>query len=272
MAKSKNVGSILISHGTHTFPNDSSAVLMHALGSLANGLLVSPLATRTIVQSRSAYRSAKIFMPKLKRIKSQPMMWGSFNIASSKKSKTTNDFVILHAGTYKPLGLRPWIFETSNEFVYGLQQLIHIIKRIDNIHLIIRIREDEECSLETLKNLLPKANNCTIKIEGSFEDDLDKADMLISYSSTAIEEALYARKPIALFGGSLRYRHFSGSTVSPKNNQRSAVYHLDNKNLSSMIKTIMHKHSNKSLTDQEIEEYIWPNSIPGSNSFISKLF
>ena len=56
--------------------------------------------------------------------------------------------------------------------------------------------------ISSLKKLLPSSKNSQIKIGGNFKDDLSNADMLVSFSSTTIEEALYARKPVALFGGS----------------------------------------------------------------------
>jgi len=201
--------------------------------------------------------------------KFQPIMWGynnSKNIAPKK-----NSFTILHAGTYKPLCARPWIYETSNEFVYGLQRLVQSVSRVENAELIIRIRSNAECEISSLQKLLPLSKNCHIKTDDSFQNDLNNADLLISFSSTTIEEALYARKPVALFGGSNRYRHMSGSSILPNVDYRSSVYHLTEENMSDMLKAIIAAHSNKPLTDNEVSDYVWPDSVPGIDAFVSKL-
>ena len=272
VAKLQKVKSILITHGTHRFPDESSSVLMYELDHLARGLLVSSLADISISQSPSAYKSINKFMPKLKNDKFQPIMYGGLNRKNMIRKKNETKFKILHAGTYKPLGIRPWIFETSNEFVYGLKRLVTVINKLDNIELVIRIREDQECSIKSLKNILPVAKNFTIKSGGSFEEDLTVSDMVISFSSTTIEESLHARKPVGLFGGTSRYRHFDGSSKLPKKNNRSAIYHLTKQNMPDMLRSIANVHSDRGLTDNEIIKYVWPNSIPNKDIFVSKYF
>ena len=272
VAKLQKVKSILITHGTHRFPDQSSSVLMYELDHLAKGLLVSSLADITVSQSPSADKSIKKFMPKLKNDKFQPIMYGGLNKKNMSTEKNQTKFTILHAGTFKPLCIRPWIFETSSEFVHGLKQLVTVINELDNIELVIRIRENQECSIKSLKNILPVAKNFLIKSGGSFEEDLTASDMVISFSSTTIEESLYARKPVGLFGGTSRYRHFDGSSKLPKNNSRSAIYHLTKNNMPDMLRSIADAHSNRLLTDNEIINYVWPNSIPNKDIFVSKYF
>ena len=267
-AKHNQVPSILITHGSHPDPENITSEYEHQ--DLARGLMVSPLATTTVVQSPTAERAARKFMPDLERIRYQPIMWGYKNINGERKKKSTQR-TILHAGTYKVLGARPWIYETSNEFVRGLQFLVKTVNELKNTHLIIRIRDNQECSVSSLRKLLPLSEKCKIKTGGSFLDDLKNADLLVSFSSTTIEEALYARKPVALFGGSTRYYHLPGSSSYPDKNKRSAVYHLTKENMIEMIPAIADAHSNKPLTNGELSEYVWPDSVPGINTFFSNL-
>ena len=196
-------------------------------------------------------------------------MWGWGNISSVKHTKSK--FQILHAGTFKTLCTRPWIYETSNEFVYGLQRLVQSMSTIENAELIIRIRSNAECEISSLEKLLPLSKNCRIKTNGSFQNDLNNTDLLISFSSTTIEEALYARKPVALFGSSNRYHHLLGSSILPDMNNRSAVYHLTKENMSEMLEANIAVHSKKPLTDNEVSSYVWPDSVPGIDTFVSNL-
>ena len=128
-----------------------------------------------------------------------------------------------------------------------------------------------EWSVESLKKLLPISPNFTIKTTGRFLEDLKQADLLISYSSTTIEESLYARKPVGLFGGSDRYRHLPGSSIQPNKKNRNAVYHLTNNKLSSMLDAILESHKDSLLSDKELEGYIWPETVPDYEVFIQYL-
>ena len=267
-ARKGNIPSILISHGSHPKPMDT--VSWYEFREEAQGLLVSPLATETVTQSPNAENAAFDFMPELKRSRFQPIMWGykkNNHILRGKKRVRT----ILHAGTYKALGMRPWIYETSNEFISGLRHLVLAVKELDKAYLIIRIRPNRECSVENLRKLMPESDNYEVKTSGNFLDDLKNADLLISFSSTTIEEALYAHRPVGLFGGSERYRYLPGSDTPPTRNKRSAVYHLSESNLVEMLSSILDVHTSKPLTNEELSGYVWPENVLGRKEFIEKI-
>ena len=70
--------------------------------------------------------------------------------------------------------------------------------------MIIRVRETDECSLSALSRLLPTSDTYEINAEGSFLNDLSKADLLVSFSSTTIEEALNLRKMYGYINNELK--------------------------------------------------------------------
>ena len=104
-----------------------------------------------------------------------------------------------------------------------------------------------------------------------FIEDLNYADLMISYSSTTIEEALYARKPVGLFGGTNRYYHLKGSSIPPSTKNRNAVYHLTNQNLVTMLSSILNFHKSSLLTDEELNGYIWDSNISDYAEFLEYL-
>ena len=268
IAKKSNIPSILISHGS--IPKLQETASWYEFREEAQGCLISPLATETVTQSPNAENAAFDFMPELKRSRFQPIMWGykkNNHILRGKKRVRT----ILHAGTYKALGMRPWIYETSNEFISGLRHLVLAVKELDKAYLIIRIRPNRECSVENLRKLMPESDNYEVKTSGNFLDDLKNADLLISFSSTTIEEALYAHRPVGLFGGSERYRYLPGSDTPPTRNKRSAVYHLSESNLVEMLSSILDVHTSKPLTNEELSGYVWPENVLGRKEFIEKI-
>ena len=95
-----------------------------------------------------------------------------------------------------------------------------------------------------------------------------EADLLVSFSSTTIEESLYARTPVALFGGSDRYRHLPGTAEFPTTGHRNAVYHLNKINMVEMLDSILNLHESQPLTDIELRDYIWQESTPNRDDFV----
>lgn len=267
VAQSQGITCTLISHGSHTVPANLTA--QYEQDDLADGLMVSSLASEAFVQSPLAEQAAVRLTPALKLRRSKPLMWGH---DIPPRDAQDGVFTILYAGTYKFLGARPWIYETSNEFIYGLQCLIQAVYKVGNIRLIIRVREEPlECSFTALKRLLPKAPNWELSTGGHFRDDLQRADMLISFASTTLEEALFARRPVGLFGGSSRYRHLPGTSESPSLEHRNAVYHLKVDTLQQMLRSIAKVHINRPLSDEELRSYIWESGIPGWQDFLNEL-
>lgn len=266
IAIKKKVQTLLISHGSHPTQKDFFSSFEHKEN--ARGLLYSPFATKTFIQSpKTIFSLDGDDMLNIEKIKSRPLMWGnslSKNFFDSKKR------IILHAGTFKELGMRPWIYENSNEYIYGLQLLVNAVSELKDTHLIIKVRPSIECSLMSLKKLMPKTDNCEIISHGSFLEYLAKSRLLISFSSTTIEEALYARKPVGLFGGTNRYRHLEGSKTFPTIESRSAIYHLKKHNLSKMLDTILDMHK-KPLIDEELNNYIWNKNVPGKSNLLNHI-
>ena len=206
-AKQLNISSYLISHGTHvsTFDNDQSN---YEQKEMANGVLASTMATFNIVQSSIAVRAIESFFPELDYIKYDPIMWG-YNSNLGMPANSENGIIhFLHASTFKTIPVtRPWIFESSDEFYEGIKDLIEVVSKIQNVFLTIRLRPLEECSLIWIQNLVLTTNNVKIKLDGSFIEDLFNSDVLISNSSTTIEEAVTLNKNVLLWSHGSRYSH-----------------------------------------------------------------
>ena len=268
VGKKNNTPVTLISHGSHTVPDSSVAAFEHQEN--AQGLLISPLSDITLLQSPHAEAYAlKLYCTNGQR--SRPIQWGTSKIAVTSSNAQTRH--ILHAGSYKQwVSPRPWIYETPDEFIKGLTSLILATSNINNTKLVIRIRTQPDCSLTNLQKLLPHGDHYEIKSSGSFLDDMSKADLLVSWSSTTIEEALHLRKPVLLWGGSNRYFHLPPCRKFPIPRNRSEVYAPETiDDLSPMIEAILESHAGKPLTDAELNGHVWPNNIPGVDELTRQL-
>ena len=232
---------ILISHGSHSVSNNENSFYANYLN--ASGILISNHAKVSILQSPIASEFINKTKSKNNFLFYNPIMWAFFdlNYDNNKKNK-----FILHAGSYKILAQRPWMYETSNEYISGLIAIIKQIEKTPDIKLIIRFRPKKELSLLTLKSLLPKTNNYEISM---------------SNSSTILEESLHKRIPVLLWGGSNRYKHLKYSLNNPNHKIRYAVYSVKNAyDLSIKFESIFKYHFNKPLTDDELKDYVWFNN------------
>lgn len=263
------IPSILISHGSHPKPENVTSSYEHY--QLAGGLLFSRLACENLLQSPHAKQAANSFNRTDPFSSFRPIMWGYRKLPSVKKNEGIR--TILHAGTYKRwYRTRPWVFETSDEFIAGLVTLVRAVEHLEQTKLVIRVRPQPECQIESLEKLLPQSDCYFIKTSGTFLEDLAKADLLLSYASTTIEEALYSRRPVLLWGGSQRYLHLPASKTRPTANFRSAVYAPENEEqLSPMIKAILDFHAGKPLTDDELKGHIWFEDTPGKEELLQRM-
>ena len=255
----------LISHGSHCINDDpfiNKEIFIHL-----NDMLISPLADKLIIQSAIAYKTVNFFNKSDNIIKSKPIMWGYKKFINKKLNP--NIFTILHASTTKNLLSRPFMYETSFEYLKGLKQLSDVVKKINNCKLIIKFRSTNEINGSTIHKWIGSNKNIVVKEGGDFIEDLNNSDLLVSYSSTTIEEALNLRKPVLLYGGNDYYSHLSKKIIDFKNNSnlREAIY-FSPKNLNNTIMDLMNKFYNKPLIDDEVNQYIYNLKNTNNYSFI----
>jgi hypothetical protein len=98
-------------------------------------------------------------------------------------------------------------------------------------------------------------------IDTPFLDALAHADLLVSFMSSTIEQALQARVPVLLWGPTRRHVHIPARAEPPTDKSRSAVYVAHNGNhLRSMLKAIRDWHLGIPLTDEETAGLVWPDA------------
>ncbi|HUH65620.1 MAG TPA: hypothetical protein VLZ07_04235 [Syntrophales bacterium] len=213
MAKAMNIPSVLISHGSHVYHRDRYAARENAI--LARNILVGGY-SHYAVQSPLAREMALHADGNPGRVVNiRPSLWGR---KVNRSSKRKDGLTIVQAGTLKLRHNRRYIYETSDEFLQGLVDLIDAVAPFPRLRLILKIRPDiYELSMETMKTLLPKAGNVTIEADRPFLDVLEEADLVVSFSSTTIEESLSNNVPVLLYGGHGRYSHIPVEPFSDTN-------------------------------------------------------
>ncbi len=173
---------------------------------------------------------------------------------------------IIVADTYAAFWFtHSWAFQTSDEYLDGLAELIHAVEALPDMTLLIRAKAKHELDLAAYRKLLPASAKVEIKIRDvPFRDDLAASDLLVAFRSTTIEEALHARRPVLLWGGTARYRYLPARSEPPRPGDRGALYAAASAaDLARLLPAILDQHAGRPLSDAEIAPHVWPNGTPG---------
>lgn len=238
-------------------------------------LLGCGLVGATLVQTPLSEKVAERLCPGTRRRRSQPVAWG--HKARRLTSAPTETRHILYAGNYIDWPVHiPWMYETSDELVASLSDLINVVATAADVSLTVRAKRNwqrkRECTINTLEAFLPSAPNVRIKDDGLFEDDLLGASLVVSFSSTTIYDALLARRPVLLWGHQGRYCHMPARYTPPTANDRAAVYAPRNvTELAIMIPAVLDAHAGRLLTVEETAPYVWSDDVPGMDELADGL-
>jgi len=198
------IPSVLISHGSHVLHSDSCAAREHRI--LALNILVGDYKYLAVQSPHARELTMQMVSDPGRIINIRPVLWGR-KIDRTVKSNG-EQLVIVHAGSLKMRHNRRFLYETADEFVQGLKDLCSAISGLSRLKLIIKFRSsDYELTLDSLKKLLQLPDNVVIETDRPFLDVLPEADLMTSFSSTTIEEALVNKVPVLLYGTDGRYSH-----------------------------------------------------------------
>ena len=139
------------------------------------------------------------------------------------------DKVVVHAGTAKgPDGARFHIFESPDEYLQSIIDVSEAVNNIPNTRLIVVFRPIPEISADTLAYYLSHHHKTLISTGNPLTGILGFTDVLVSFSSTVIEEALQNYSPVILYGGQGRYKHIDCPEFSSDKDQiqECPMYHV----------------------------------------------
>ena len=233
LCKIKDIPSLMIPHGTFVPVTDEYSKKEWQENAL--GLINTPY-RYVAIQTPLAEKFLASISAQNKPVITGPILFGrkikpSDDVKQLKRRFVQEkDKVILHAGTPKDRKSSRLInFETIDEYVDGMVSLINAVDKLNGVYLVIRFRPIEGLSIEELKNILPESKSYSIASDGTFADYLSIADLLVSFSSTTIEDALQNDVPVLLYNKYNRYQHIRGIVLSPgvSKIKPSAVYNVN---------------------------------------------
>jgi len=255
--------SLNISHGTHVPPNNEFEKIENF--NLATNVILNRY-KHVAVQTPWADKFLNYYQDARPRIISGPLLYSRKDATLGIRKKEEilgtgkSTKVIVYAATQKlRTGRRFHITETPDEYISSLSDVVNAANGLDDTCFILRPHPASDISDGEFYTLLPHSDNLKIISRVPFSEILSIADLLISYSSTCIEEAIQNHIPVLLFDKWGRYNHFNIKEVSSIGNlNKNTAYYLKNPNfLAETIKKILQASGSK-VDDLELDEYIYP--------------
>ena len=233
LCRNLEIPAIMISHGSHvpTLHTESGNEWYEH----ARRLINAPF-QYTAIQSPLGKRFRDECPSNSKSISTGPLTWATpINSNQSDRLKfimlgdNIQDKVGVHAGTAKgPDGARFHIFESPDEYLQSIIDVSEAVNNIPNTRLIVVFRPIPEISADTLAYYLSHHHKTLISTGNPLTGILGFTDVLVSFSSTVIEEALQNYSPVILYGGQGRYKHIDCPEFSSDKDQiqECPMYHV----------------------------------------------
>jgi len=259
--------SLNISHGTHVPPNNIFEEIENY--NLGTSVILNTY-KHVAVQTPWTDKFLNYFQDKRPRILSGPLLYSRKNtlLRDEKRKEITGSSdtsrIVIHATTQKiRTGMRFHITETLDEYILSLSDIVNAVNKLEDVYLVIRPHPICELTCDDFYRLLPAGSRVRIMEKGSFADSLSIADLLVSYSSTCIEEALQNRIPVVLFDKWKRYNHFNiKETKDTEGLARNPVFYFTEPGvLGEGIRRIMEEFQKQPLADADLVDYRYPETF-----------
>ncbi len=255
-----------ISHGTHVPPNNEFERIENYRLSTSVIMNTYPIVA---VQTPWAEKFLDYYGDRRKRILTGPLLYSEINRSEREAllqhlwGHQSNRKIIVHAATQKPrYGLRFHITESLDEYIAALADIVGVVNNLKDVYLIIRPHPSCNLSEEEFRLLLPDSTKVKVLGKGPFSRILSASDLMISYSSTCIEEATQNGVPVLLYDKWKRYNHFNiGEIDDPFSLKKQPSYYLTHSDLlKPTLEKLLTMFPDPSFAGQEIPEYKYPKN------------
>lgn len=207
---------VFVSHGGHPVP--CSPAYEVELLNLCRGFMlgvfpVVALAT-PVQEAHLKYFKAKYDFVQSTGVRTGPLIFADLKVSEKRKARhalglSEDECVVVHATTMKHRsGERFYFIETLDEFFVSVYDILSAIRSMERGRYILRLHPGFILDDEEIRTLLGNPSNLIIHRKGTFAQVLACADIIVSYSSTVIDEALLNNIPVLLYDRWSRYNHF----------------------------------------------------------------
>ncbi len=261
----KDKPSILIPQGSVSRQFKKS--FKYEVDRMSNGIAHSNFCTHVISQSKIHFNYLNSLNRNFCLIKNQPIFW-KFS-RNKKKFNGNNKLKFLIASTLKNLRTKNLMYEDSFEFYNLIKKLSLFLQNnnLSNVKFFIRFRESHELKKEDILPFILK-DSLELSNISSLTEDLSDTDLLLSNSSTCLEEALNSYIPVGLFS-SIGYSHFNNDNLIKIG--EFPILEFNYLKLSSEIPKNLNILNRNKNNKELFNKYIWNKRDNSFTSFINKI-
>jgi len=262
ICRNNNIHALCISHGTVVPPkNDMEEIVNKNIGKQ----VIFNEYPAVAIQTPWAREFFNFYHTKSEKIITGPLIFSK--VKKVKKSKIK----ILHASTFKnKSNTKFWGVETVDEYLDALSDLIKIFKDKNNYELCIKLHPSfffQETIID-LNYLLDPPENVTFS-NSKVAKELENTDVLISFSSTVIEEALINKIPVILYDKWKRYMHYNCINLEKEKYIPNTMYYINNpKTMINNIDKIINVNNDKNI---EWSKHTYSNNRIEFDDYLKKV-
>ena len=189
-----------------------------------------------------------------------------FSKPSPRQGKSDSKVIVYAPSMKSRKSRRFFVLETLDELLASISDLIEVISQMKEIHLVIRVHPGEPITRQEIETLISLPSNVSVSDSGTFEELLSSATMVISFSSTSIQEALLNQVPVVLYDKWNRYNHLQAPsfTGTPAATISAAYYVNEKEVLAPCIRWVLEKLEKKEMSTETFREYIFPEDRYGN--------
>ena len=259
LCRNNDLKALCISHGTVVPPKNETEEIVNR--NIGESVILNKYPS-VAVQTPLAKEFLDHYVHLSGEIITGPLVFsGKSNSVHSDSGKAIN---ILHAVTLKSRGsMKFWGVEHNDEFVSSLSDIINVVDSMDNTKLIIKLHPTfyENLTRNGLRQLLPGTESYVIS-DRTLEEELSVADLVVSFSSTVIEEAIINKIPVILYDKWDRYKHCKALDLENELFKPFPLYYINSrKDLEKNIDDIIMKGLSSQISRNEWDCFNFPEEV-----------
>lgn len=263
----RGIPAVLISHGSSVPAKEPEARIEH---DYISRRLINSTYPYVALQSPWASQFADQQSVQSRRLVTGPLIWTRLSpdrrptpegsglrskIVAGRNGRTR---IVLHATTPRTRDSHHfYVCEYPDEYLRSVQDVLEAVEEIDDCLLLVRFRPRVQFSAGDLIDLLPKSDRLVLSVEERFSDVLSITDLLVSFYSATVEEAVANRIPVLLYGGQGRYVQLPAQTLSadPPPAPSAVYFSPEKKYLKPAISNILRIHDGRPLDPELIRPH-----------------
>jgi hypothetical protein len=260
-----SIPTMLITHGSHLAPRNRLEEIEQRR--LTGNLMLAAHYRYTAAQSPWAVQHAVYFGAQERALTTVPVLfartapsWGE--LLRSDLGIPGDACVVVYAvAQRKRSSVRFLVYETEDEYLQDMIDLVNAVNQMENVYLVLKLHPSSEFSDADMRSFLPDSDRLLVLHREPFDRVLSASDVLVSYGSTTIEEAVLNRIPVIQYDRWGHYCHldaFDCNKGEPGDWEVDAVYYVsDAGRLAGVLKHAFEHAGEAAANDKLYEKHVF---------------